>query len=95
MRLNLSSGQEAHLRIKYILPELPNAGRITLVSLNTSDRIFYASTRCSPQDRFERKVGRKIAAERLLERLRNEAFYTISKEDRARIFELACPEFKR
>lgn len=62
-----------------VIVDLPNGEQITTFAI------------CSDNDRFTRKMGRKVAAERLLNIMRNKG---VSYEDRRTVFQKICPEYK-
>lgn len=64
---------------------------------NHNEIIIYSE--CSKKDQFQKKLGRRIAARKLINFLRNSLGQTFlghtTKEERRIIFEKLCPEFSK
>lgn len=75
--------------------ESPKPRRITQVWVTDEHRLqtIQVQAVCAPMDNFCRRTGRKIAATKLLKELRD-TYRFRNPEDRKRIFQAICPEYK-
>lgn len=92
--VKLSEDREVAVRI-YHTEEQP---RKTVVSVESPDGVItfaYAEARCGSRDKFVKAFGRKLAARRVLEQLRNNPSAHMLSSDRAAIFYAVCPEYKK
>ena len=91
----LPDGREAKLVIMHSAavryPDGTPMPRSTSVFLSVDGATVSTSSTCSPEDQFCRRVGRRLAAQRLLARLREQN--VLAKEDREAVFWRICPEF--
>jgi hypothetical protein len=93
--LTLPSGKQAYLSIRHLYKARGDDYNGTLARLRFTwtEGVLIGLSRCSDRDQFCRRTGRKLAATRLLEWIRNA--YGLPKEDRAAIFRAICPEYFR
>jgi hypothetical protein len=83
--------QEALLRVRHV--GIPGTVRGTKVELRMENgETLSAEAICSANDQFNRRVGRKLAASRLLSRMRDTRKF--SAVERERVFKSICPEYK-
>lgn len=95
MQLQLDSQRTIRVGISHVSEQKTVKGepvviRGTKVWLSDNIGTYEATTLCSPQDNFSKRVGRRLAANRLL-RLLDRKIY--DKHDRHKIFSVICPEY--
>jgi hypothetical protein len=64
--------------------------RSTLVTLQVEDIKTVGFSVCKHPDNFSKRMGRKLAANNLLRKLREDGW---SKDDRKTVFQAVCPEY--
>lgn len=97
-RFQTSNGINAKVRIFHTTTEKEGEERrCTKVQLSVGRRTFKAVSVCNPSDNFSKKLGRRYAANKLLETCRKNAYLAenLTREDRRAIFMAVCPEFSR
>lgn len=92
--IKLSSGCEVKVGVRHGTDV--NGKRFTEVVVRDLDKdappFAWAIAMCSEGDNFCKRVGRKLAAKRLLEKLRKGRLGYV-KNDLAQVFYAICPEF--
>jgi len=102
MYVTLSNGQEIRLHVSHKTFQTKlGFRRGTEIKLVTDGRTFRVRAICAPSDNFSKKMGRKYAAQKLLDRTRvpvakgvkvNVLFYLLqTKVDRAAVFNAINP----
>lgn len=90
MKIQFSDGREMKVGCYHTKQVFPRETWVYLKDLKTGVTME-AFSRCSPKDNFCKRVGRKIAACKLLDALRQVG---LGKEDRGKVFRALCPDLK-
>ena len=96
IKVKLTDEREVRVYIQHEKAGLVRDSRATVVKVVDGSRETYAASVCSVVDNFCKRVGRRIAATRLLATLladTKSASASYCKEDRCRIFNAVCPEY--
>jgi hypothetical protein len=92
MKLQLPSGAEVRVGISHFPYGENPTKRATRVWLRQTDgQELQAESICKSPDNFSKAIGRRLAANHLLRKIRQKGLF--SKADRREIFFCVCPEF--
>ena len=94
MKVELSGKAEAIVGVAHITDEKGRRGTKAWLVMPGGQKDYHAVAMCSSHDNFCKRTGRRLAADRLLSKLRLQ-HEEMTREDRQIIFSTICPEYRQ